>query len=365
MREFFQKSLAGVLSLMVFSSTLFAQENKVEQLRIVRANYVALSSAMPQKTQKDKKIITNLLITIGIPGALAGGLVLIKEASYRLSKMSAKKTSALTSVDLYAAQSKLWAQMPKGQTYMASQLGEEMMPVMQQLFERWKETHIYEIKNVIAESAERAFQVTPGLEKEFVERVSALYEDFMAKAVLDGNTLLVSGENGITSYTKALQEQFEKTLTAEMRAGRSLYAYVNPVRAKAGQTALKRAVGTGGVKSLGKVGKMVFKKSLPLVAVGLFLGVSSAHANDAEILSRIDANPILLLDVDDQTFEAVLHSPALVERSLEVYDTWERVNELTAEQSLALLQEAEKEEHKIKALRQQQVQDVLKSVGSY
>ena len=365
MRDFFQKSVAAVLSLMILTPHLFAAETKAEQLRIARVNYVAASSALPKEKQKENKKITNLLVTIGMPVGILGALYLVKDLSYHLSKTSVKKASTLTSLDLYTAQTKLWANLSKGETYMASQLGEEMMPLMQQLFERWKETHIYEIKNVIAESAERAFQVTPGLEKEFVERVTALYEDFMSKAVLDGNTLLVVGENGITSYTKALQEQFEKTLTAEMRSGRSLYAYVNPVRAKAGQTAIKRATGKGGVKSLGKVGKMVFKKSLPLVAVGMFLGVSTAQANDAEILSRIDANPVLLLDVDDQTFEAILQSPALVERGLEVYDAWQRVNELTPEQSQTLLQEAEREEQKIKTLRNQQVQDVLKSVSSY
>ena len=187
---------------------------------------------------------------------------------------------------------------------------------------------------------------------------------FMSEAVFDGNTMLLAGENGISSYTKGLQQEFENIVFKEMKAGGSLYAYVNPVRAKSGQTAGKRA-GLAGAKHLGSAGKLIFKRSLPLVVLAVALGASEARASDADLLRRVDINPVLLLEVDDATFEAILQSPELVERSFEVYDTWLRVNALSAEDRKTLQEELSQGERAVKTLQQKQTEQALKDLSSY
>lgn len=366
MKFFCRKMIAIIVSVGLIAPNLFAQTDKVNQLRAARASYIAATENMSQAEQSDKKLLVNALLTVAGVVATLGAVYLTKELAYHFSKVQSKKSAAasLTSVDLYVAQDKLSAQLTKGEKYMASQLGEEVMPVMQGLFERWKETYVYEIKSVVQESSERAFQVTAGLEKEFVERVTALYDDFMSKAVLDGNTMLLAGENGISSYTKGLQQEFENIVFKEMKAGGSLYAYVNPVRAKAGQTAAKRA-GLSGAKHLGSAGKLIFKRSLPLVVLAVALGMSEARASDADLLRRVDINPVLLLEMDDATFEAILQSPELVERSFEVYDTWLRVNTLSAEDRKTLQEELSQGERAAKTLQQKQTEQALKDLSSY
>lgn len=366
MKLFCRKMIAIIVSVGIIAPNLFAQENKVDQLRIARANYVLATANMPQEKQQENKLVVNSLLALSGLAATAGAIYLTREMAYQFSKIQSKNptVSSLTSVDLYVAQDKISANLARGEKYMASELGEEVMPVMQNLFARWQETYVYEIKSVVQESSERAFQVTAGLEKEFVERVTALYDDFMSKAVFDGNTMLLAGENGISSYTKSLQKEFENIVFKEMKAGGSLYAYVNPVRAKAGQTAAKRA-GLASAKRLGSAGKLVFKKSLPLVVLAVALGMSEARASDADLLRRIDANPALLLDADDATFEAILQSPELLERSLDVYDAWHRVNALSAEDMDALQKELGQAEKAIKALQQKQMEHSLKNLSSY
>ena len=363
MKRFCIRTLAILLSVGLLPIHVFAQEDQAQQLRQARENYVQSTQDMSAaEKNKKQKVVFALLAIGGLQLSVGAGFLAKKVLDSGISMK--RKGPAMTSLDLCTAQASLSANLRQGEKYMVSQLGEEMMPVVQQLFERWKETYVYEVKSVIKESSERVFQVQAGMEREFVEKIVVLYEDFMSKATIDGNSLLTAGERGITSYTKSLQEQFEKIVLEEMRSGRSLSAYVKPIHAKTGQTAAQRA-GITAAKRLGSVGKLVFRKSLPFVALALVLGATHAQASDAEMLRRVDQNPTLLLEVDDATFEVMLQSPQLVERGLEVYDAWQRINELSDDEIDFLYENLAPEEKMLRTLQQRELQKALRNLNRY
>lgn len=343
MKQLLSHFVSVFLSLTIFSTCVFAQNVDRSRLQQSRERQQKELSAMKATQLKEnKKLLNNLLIC---SGSLAGSLLLFsifqKAHERKVPKVNYNK---LTSVDLYAMQSKISSNMRQGALYSAAELGPEGIALLKEEFERWKVAHVYEWKRVHSVSVHKAYRVKEGMERAFQDEVAQLYQKYLSRIQIDEKLMLKAGEKGLGNYPMVWKQEFERIVLEGMKKGGILKKYVAEANGKSYVSSMLKAAGREGI--IGRVGLLSFaKKSLPFVVIGLALGANNAQAQEKEMLRRAYENPSLLVGLSDQDFEKIASSSEMADFYLEVCDTFSKLVNMSSEEKAALKEATKQDMH--------------------
>lgn len=351
--KFLIKYLAASLAVSSVAAPLCAQNADRQALDRARTRQRADLQAVEDRTEiSAAEVVKYAFITVSAGLAGYGVLAAAQKAAlgswFRPDSKTLLRQSIQAQLGLYEAQRQASQGLKPGEFYPASKLGKAHIERLNRALENWKTAHVYELPRAFSVNPLVSYRVKKEMEEQFTQKVAAMYFERVSALRITEATLLPAGEEGLKTYLKALERNFEKEIIREMKSGGSLNAYVTLFRAKEGRAAIRRAVAeTGGKvvpKDVGKVGlfysggktltptvgKGLFyagRKVLPLAAIGLMWSLQGNAAEEA-MLARTQADPSLLLNLNDEQFERVASSQALSVRYLEVTELLHEVARL-------------------------------------
>ena len=352
--------LCNVL-LMGFSS-VWAQETANPQDLLLAQQQAQEATA---QLKKKGHLAEDLLAVVA--GGTAGGLAIF--GVKKLISYAAIKEEARGYLGLYKAQ----ADLARGGSYLAGELGTKNVHLLQKLLTNWKTGYVYEMPVIFTEPWGRKFFVIDQAHyKEFLEQAGKMWEKNLSEVVITEQTRMRT-LRGLGDIRWDCVAKFNEDLAAAMSKNGPLSAYVKEFATlqeaeifAAGRknftAGLLRYKGKGrpvGVKVLGKA----MKKVVVFAALVALTQVPSS-AEEQEVLARVDANPALLLQATEQDLSVIAQSPELSNRFLSACALVTQINELPNEDLEILGEDAQAYKQQQKRLMQQQINQDLRNISN-
>ena len=357
------KKLTSILAIFFFSfGHCFAQETiTVKQLQTAHQE----AQDALQKMRAHGIDGLQILEVIG-GGVLAGGL--LYAAGKGISSLSMKE-QAQNYTALFVEQEKLGRSGP----YLAKQLGEENVRLLQNMLKKWKKTYVYEVPVLISEPWQRSFYVIkPECTQAFLKHTSRLWNEHLAQIQIKADTRLY-GMRGLGDITWNAVADFNEKLVLALEEKGALASYVDKfttVSQARTFAASRKDLLAGTLKyknsfSLAKVFSKSTMKKLALVAVLAAVWQVAAGADEQRILERVDKNPAILFQLTQQEAASLADWPELAQRYVASSALLSAAAQLPPAQQEILYQQVQKKNKEQRRQVQQELVRQLKTVSTY
>ena len=360
--------ILGCLFVML-ANVSFAQEVNVMQ-ELLSAQQQARQAA---EELKQKGHHLDNLLTVIAGGTVAGlGVFAVK----KLISYTSIKEEARGYMGLYLQQSSL----ARNGSYLAGELSPKNFRLLEKLLKNWKKQYVYEVPVVFSDPWGRKFFVIDDVfYKEFLEEARILWEKNLSSLVLTEKTRLRT-LRGLGDLTWDCIGKFNEDMAAAMSKEGPLSFYVKEFSTlkEAEIFAAGRKNFTAGIlkyRGQGKpakfkiLGKAFLKKVVVLAGVLALWDTASATAAESaerqQIMSRMDANPAILLQATEQDLNTIARDSELAARFLGACALAEEINSLSEQELEVLSEQAQEYQNRQQRFMQQRLKHDLHQIVNY
>ena len=337
-----------------------------------------LLSAQQQARQaaeelKQKGHHAESLLSVIAGGTVAGlGIFAVK----KLISYASVKEEARGYMGLYLQQSTL----ARNGSYLAGELSPKNFRLLEKLLKNWKKQYVYEVPVVFSDPWGRKFFVIDDVfYKEFLEEAGILWEKNLSSLVLTEKTRLRT-LRGLGDLTWDCIGKFNEDMAAAMSKEGPLSFYVKEFSTlkEAEIFAAGRKNFTAGIlkyRGQGKpakfkiLGKAFLKKVVVLAGVLALWDTASATAAESaerqQIMSRMDANPAILLQATEQDLNTIARDSELAARFLGACALAEEINSLSEQELEVLSEQAQEYQNRQQRFMQQRLKHDLHQIVNY